>query len=90
MRSLEEVSTRREFVDLGLARRVASDLDRLISLADRRSLDERRRRLIQAAVRYFALDRDAEGDTASPIGFDDDELVVRAVARELGFEDAED
>jgi hypothetical protein len=35
-------------------------------------------------VLYFVLDEDAEADTSSLIGFDDDRLVVDTVARELG------
>jgi hypothetical protein len=40
--------------------------------------------VVQAAVLYFALEEDVEGDTDSLIGLDDDRLVVRAVCQELG------
>jgi uncharacterized membrane protein YkvA (DUF1232 family) len=38
---------------------------------------------VQAAVLYFVTDEDAEGDTSSLIGFDDDRWVVRRVLSEL-------
>ena len=41
------------------------------------------RRLVQIAVRYFIEDDDAERDSTSPIGFDDDALVVDLVVEEL-------
>jgi len=46
--------------------------------------DEADRRLVQAAVRYFVLEDDAEGDLVSILGLDDDEQVLRAVSRHLG------
>ena len=49
--------------------------------------DEGARRLVQAAVRYFALDSDADGDFASRDGLDDDVVVMNAVCRALGRED---
>jgi hypothetical protein len=42
------------------------------------------RSLVQAAAHYVLLERDAERDTGSPIGFDDDVLVVQTVAAVLG------
>ncbi|MGD8511599.1 MAG: hypothetical protein PVI12_00780 [Gammaproteobacteria bacterium] len=44
---------------------------------------EEHHRLVQAAVLYFVTDEDAEGDTSSLIGFDDDRRVVRRVLGEL-------
>lgn len=44
---------------------------------------EDRRRLVQAAVRYFVEADDAEGDLVSLMGFDDDAEVVEAVHRRL-------
>ena len=40
--------------------------------------------LIQAAVRYFVLEEDAEGDLESVTGFDDDVEIMNAVLRLLG------
>jgi len=45
---------------------------------------EAERRLVQAAVRYFVLEDDAEGDLVSILGLDDDDQVLQAVARHLG------
>ena len=36
---------------------------------------------------YLILDEDSEGDTTSPIGFDDDALVIELVAKAVGRED---
>ena len=83
---LEEKATTCEFLDLQLARRVGA---RCRALLDGLQTDppEETRQLVQAAVRYFVTDEDAEGDSSSPIGFDDDALVVEVVAKELGRED---
>lgn len=40
--------------------------------------------LAQVAVRYVVLDEDADGDTDSPFGFDDDVEVFNAVVEHLG------
>ena len=44
---------------------------------------QERHRLVRAAALCFVTDEDAEGDTGSLIGFDDDRLVVRSVPSEL-------
>ncbi len=46
-----------------------------------------RHRLVQIAVRYFAMDEDGDDDLASAFGFDDDVEVFNAVAGALGRED---
>jgi len=83
---------------LGRVRRVVMDgapldvdfIEKLASKARRlvRGLgaecSEREQRLVQAAVRYFVLADDAEGDLVSVIGFDDDARVLQAVAEHLG------
>ncbi len=46
--------------------------------------EEKDRRLVQAGVRYFVLEDDAEGDLVSILGLDDDEQVLRAISRHLG------
>ena len=43
-------------------------------------------RLVQAAVRYFVTEEDAEADRESLIGFEDDRLVAATVAEELGLD----
>lgn len=45
---------------------------------------EAERRMVQAAVRYFVLSDDAEGDLVSLMGFDDDAQVLEAVEAQLG------
>lgn len=45
---------------------------------------ESTRRLIQAAVRYFVIEEDADSDLDSILGLDDDAEVLNAVLRKLG------
>ncbi|MEQ1568089.1 MAG: hypothetical protein ABMA64_20790 [Myxococcota bacterium] len=47
-------------------------------------LDGGAQRLVQVAVRYFALDADGDDDWVSVFGFDDDREVLDAIARRLG------
>ncbi len=44
-------------------------------------------RLIQAAVQYFVLEDDADGDLDSILGLDDDAQVMNAVIDKLGLSD---
>jgi len=65
--------------DLELAEQLARSCGRLLtSIDDTAPLEDRM--LIQAAVRYFTAAEDADDDTESLIGFDDDAAVVEAVA----------
>lgn len=74
---------RREFVDVEQAKRLANAIVTMLDeIAD--DAPEDHRRLVQAAAAYFALTDDVADDVGSPIGFDDDERVVRAVARFVG------
>lgn len=73
-------------MDLITASKVARQCETLIATIDS-GTKEMNHRLIHAALRYFVLSQDAESDTASPVGFDDDALVVEKVAKELGRED---
>ncbi len=45
------------------------------------------RRLVDPTFRNFIFERDADADNDSPVGFDDDALVVEAVARQVGLAD---
>jgi len=74
-----------EFLDLRLARAIAASVEALLDEAATR--DEHARRLVQAAVRYFLLDDDAEHDLESVCGLDDDAAVCNAVASALGREE---
>lgn len=78
---LEEAHERNEFLDLATARRLAHQSHGL--LARFTDAPEDRQRLIQAAVLYFVLDRDASPDSRSLLGLEDDERVLRAVASHL-------
>ncbi|KPK60665.1 MAG: hypothetical protein AMJ59_04795 [Gammaproteobacteria bacterium SG8_31] len=72
-----------DYIDVELAQSIANGCHRLIDTLDADSTEEHRC-LVQAAVLYFVTDEDAEGDTTSLIGFDDDRLVVDVVGQELG------
>ncbi len=83
---LESLSADMEFLDLALARRIAAACEALLTGVGSHGSEDAHR-LVQIAVRYFIEDDDDEGDTTSPIGFDDDAEVVDLIARELGRED---
>lgn len=75
---LEDAHGRNEFLDLATARELARMAHRLLALHE--SAGETDQRLIQAAVLYFVLDRDASPDSRSLLGLEDDARVLRAVA----------
>lgn len=80
---LEALAREVDYLDVELAAEVANRCHRLIdSIAP--PVVEDHRRLVQAAILYFVLDEDVEGDTTSLIGLDDDRLVVDTVCDELG------
>lgn len=79
---LESQTAENEFLDIQLARQLVIECDALLqNLQDGAS--ERTHRLVQMAISYFIDTNDAEDDTDSPIGFDDDAEVIRLVAREI-------
>lgn len=80
--ALAAVARERDYLDGELATGLAQDCHRLLDSLSR-EVSEEHHRLVQAAVRYYVLDADAECDTDSLIGFDDDQLVVGAVAEEI-------
>lgn len=79
---IAEAARRFEFIPLGMARELAEVSARLIGLFD--GFDEEERRLAQAAIRYFIVDDDADSDTSSITGLDDDAAVMNAVLEALG------
>lgn len=83
---LETQAPHTEFMDIELARKLVRRCLALVNGLDHDTPEEHRR-LIQTAVRYLILEEDSEGDTTSPIGFDDDALVIELVAKAVGRED---
>ena len=82
MREIAETAEHDEFVDLLTARQVHEGCRELLTQGyEQRTANQKR--LIQAAVLYFILERDADADMTSVIGFDDDAVVLKKVKREL-------
>ena len=82
LEGLEIFAQTDEFMDLQTAREVAHRCHILVDSLQSDHGSENHL-IVQAAVRYFLLDEDAEGDRASPIGFDDDARVVAAAEKAL-------
>jgi hypothetical protein len=74
-----------EDVDPALANGLAEASLRLLGTLNEKT-PETTRRLIQAAVRYFVIEEDADSDLDSILGLDDDAEVLNAVIRHLGHE----
>ncbi|MEM1033222.1 MAG: hypothetical protein AAF928_15520 [Myxococcota bacterium] len=72
-------------VDRQLARALADRCLQLLGTLHDDSPDHERR-LVQAAVRYFLIEDDAEADLDSILGLDDDARVLNAVLTHLGHE----
>ncbi len=70
-------------VDPTLANSLAEACLRLLGTLNDSS-PESTRQLVQAAVRYFVIEDDADGDLDSILGLDDDAEVVNAVLSKLG------
>ena len=78
---LEAAQDDTEFLDLTTARSLAREAYQLLAhFADAPEDDQR---LIQAAVLYFVMDRDASPDSLSFLGLEDDLRVLRSVARHM-------
>ena len=74
-----------EFPDIDLAERIASVLLRL--LGNYQQSADGQRPLIIGAARYFVEAHDAEPDTRSLLGFDDDVTVLNFVLDRIGRSD---
>lgn len=77
---------RNEFLDFGLAERIASALDTLLATYSEIGSDHARA-LIVGAARFFVTADDVWPDLESPVGFDDDAEVLNAVLKDIGRED---
>jgi hypothetical protein len=86
LEDLAHRSLEHEFIDLELATKIGQGFIELVNGVNI-GISSEHRRLIQAAAKYFVTEEDADPDTASPIGFDDDTLVFNLVAKELGRDD---
>ena len=73
-------------IDPTLARGLVEASQRLLGTLTEET-PTRTRRLVQAAVRYFLIEDDADADLDSILGLDDDADVINAVLRHLGHDD---
>ncbi len=71
-------------VDATLARELVVACRQLLDSLDGQTPDDTRH-MVQAAVRYFIIEDDAEADLTSILGLDDDAEVVNAVLTRLGM-----
>jgi hypothetical protein len=83
LQDLEGYRRFQSILDIDTARAVADHCQRLLQQAATEPNGEALK-LAQTAALYFILDDDAESDTRSPSGFDDDLQVARAVGQILG------
>ena len=72
-------------VEPTLAKSLAEASLRLLGTLNEKT-PETTRRLVQAAVRYFIIEDDADSDLDSILGLDDDAEVMNAVLKKLGHD----
>lgn len=82
-KALESMASDGDVIDLELVGDLMARCERLLEASDE-GMSEEHRRLVQSAVLYFIEDDDAESDTESLTGFDDDGAVIEAVAIAIG------
>lgn len=74
-----------EFVEVGLAERLATNLG--VAIDEAESFDDDQRATLGAAAAYFVSSKDAESDLRSPIGLEDDAFVVNEAFTLIGRDD---
>jgi len=85
LRDVREASRSNTSIAVELAQHVAEACR--AALRSWPALDPDARRVLTAAVNYFALRRDSSDDFAAPTGFEDDARVVNAVLAWIGRSD---
>jgi hypothetical protein len=84
--AIHQRSSDDEGVDPALAENLVRASMRLLGTLND-ATPESTRRIVQAAVRYFIIEDDADSDLDSILGLDDDAEVINAVLRHLGHDD---
>lgn len=72
-----------EFIDIDIARQLTQTIQGLLDAYD--NFDDIQKSFIVGAARYFIKDDDAEHDTYSVLGLDDDVAVLNTVLDVLGL-----
>jgi uncharacterized membrane protein YkvA (DUF1232 family) len=83
--AIRTAMSRNEFLDIDTAERIAGVLIGLLKNHDR--YEAAQRSLIVGAARYFIEANDADPDTGSLLGFDDDVIVLNFVLDRIGRSD---
>ena len=82
LKKLKGALAHNEFLDIDTAKQMVGVFNNLLDQFDTFSIKEKA--LIFGAVQYFVQDRDAQPDTKSVMGLDDDVYVLNYVLVEIG------
>lgn len=82
LKKLEGALAHNEFLDIDTAKQMVGVFNNLLDHFD--AFSNKEKALIFGAVQYFVQDRDAQPDTKSVLGLDDDVFVLNYVLDEIG------
>ena len=82
LKKLEGALAQNEFLDIDTAKQMVGVFNILLDQFD--AFSKKGKALIFGAVQYFVQDRDAQPDTKSVLGLDDDVFVLNYVLDEIG------
>ena len=85
LQKMQEALSHNEFLDLTAANKIAETLTHLLMGYNRFPADQQA--LVVGAARYFIEKDDAEHDTDSILGLDDDIAVLNHVLDQIGYPD---
>jgi len=85
LKKLEGAQAHNEFLDIDTAKQMVGVFNNLLDQFD--AFSNKEKALIFGAVQYFVQDRDAQPDTKSVLGLDDDVFVLNYVLDEIGRND---
>ncbi|MGG6432742.1 hypothetical protein ACPF7I_01860 [Anoxybacillus sp. D401a] len=85
LKEIEKETLQNEFINLPLAKKIASVCLLLLDVYDQ--YNEEEKKFINATINYFLHSHDDEEDLYSPLGFDDDAEILNECLRLLKKED---